>query len=119
MAHHRHQVSLETILNFAGPQPMSADQRANARQKFYTVVDHCKSAEILKPDDRYSRPLLIRYTYEYARSELAQDTFLRAFFDIMGVDEDLDLDLTRDGDQLQEKLVDFAEFLMGNFFIPR
>ncbi|PGH05578.1 hypothetical protein AJ79_06745 [Helicocarpus griseus UAMH5409] len=117
MVHHRHQTSLETILNFAGPQALPADQRAPARRKFYAIINHCRAAETLNPDGSYSRSLLIRYTYEYARSELSQDTFLRAFFAIMDLDEDLDL--TQEGDQLREKLADFAEFLMENFFIPR
>ncbi|KAK2785867.1 hypothetical protein FQN53_007243 [Emmonsiellopsis sp. PD_33] len=127
MAHHRHQASLEGVLNFSRPHPLPADQRAHARQTFYTIINHCRDAELAAPPSprqsrptTYSRPLLVRYTYEYARSELSQDTFLAAFSASMDLDlaGDAPPDLERQGDQLGEKVASFAEFLMDNFFIP-
>nr|KMM64829.1 hypothetical protein CPAG_01181 [Coccidioides posadasii RMSCC 3488] len=83
MARHRHQASLEGIINFSGPESLPADQRARAKQRFYSIIKHFRPAEA--SDVAYSRPFLVRYTYEYSRSELSQDT-LRAFFDFMGLD---------------------------------
>ncbi|KAL1957450.1 hypothetical protein VTO42DRAFT_6018 [Malbranchea cinnamomea] len=51
----------------------------------------------------YSRHLLARYTYEYSRSELSQDTFLRAFAECMGlvISTEQDPDLDGEENQLQ------------------
>ena len=84
MAWNRYQALLEYIINFSGPKPLAADQRARAKHIFYSIVTHFRAAEA--SDAAYSRPLLVRYTYEYSRSELSQDAFLRAFFDFIGLD---------------------------------
>ncbi|OAX80255.1 hypothetical protein ACJ72_05415 [Emergomyces africanus] len=118
MARHRHQVSLENIINFSGPQPLAADQRARAKRRFYSIIIHFRAAEA--SDAAYSRPLLVRYMYEYSRSELSQDTFLRAFFESMGLDiaVEHDPDFESEENQLSENLTSFADFLLDNFFIP-
>jgi hypothetical protein len=73
----------------------------------------------------YRRPLLVRYTYEYSRSDLSRDIFLRAFFDPLDLDITSDQDINFDDDdddledQLGEKLTSFADFLLDNFFLPR
>ncbi|KKZ65857.1 hypothetical protein EMCG_08362 [[Emmonsia] crescens] len=94
MARHRHQISPEGIINFAGPNPLTADERARAKHRFYSIINHFSTEG---SDVAYSRPMLVRYTYEYSRSELSQDTFLRAFFECMSLDiaaeQDLDLDV--------------------------
>ncbi|KKZ67875.1 hypothetical protein EMCG_06404 [[Emmonsia] crescens] len=102
MAQHHHQASLGdiSIINFSGPQPLAADQRAGVKRRFYSIVNHFRAAEA--SDVAYSRPLLIRYMYEYSRSELSRDTLLRAFFDFMGLDiaAEHDPDFEREGNQL-------------------
>ncbi|PGH00919.1 hypothetical protein AJ79_08074 [Helicocarpus griseus UAMH5409] len=84
MAWHRHQTSLEDT------QPLAADRRAEAKRRFYSIITHFTAEE--SSDAGYSRPLLVGYMYEYSRSELSQDTFLRTFFDFM------DLDITAEHD---------------------
>lgn len=122
MAGQRHQTSLEGIINFTGPQALAANLRAHAKDQFYNIIDHCQaveeSEELRLP---YSRVLLVRYTYEYSRSELSQDTFLRAFFEFMDLDitAQSNLDFDADGNQLADSLATFADFLFDNFFVPR
>ncbi|KAK2759095.1 hypothetical protein FQN54_003194 [Arachnomyces sp. PD_36] len=117
MAQHRHQASLEDIINFSGPEPLAVDQRAGAKRIFYSIVTYFEGET---SDVAYSRPLLVRYMYEYSRSELSQDTFLRAFFDFMGLDitAEHDPDFEGDRSKLSEGLASFADFLLDNFFIP-
>ena len=119
MAQHHHLASQDNIINFSGPQPLAADQRARAKRGFYSIVTHFRAAEIT--DAAYSRPLLLRYMYEYSLSELSQNTFLRAFFDFMGLDIAVEHDPDFEGEenQLSESLAGFADFLLDNFFIPR
>lgn len=121
MAEHRHQSSLENIINFSAPVPLTPDQRARARRLFYTVVEHFKPTDSTKKSG-YRRPLLVRYTYEYSRSDLSKDTFLRAFFSFLNLDvsgdEDPDLDNEDQKDQLGKHLSAFADFLIDNFFLP-
>lgn len=121
--HHRHQSSLKRIPDFSPQTQLLADQHVQAQSLFYCIIDHFST-----PDDKfysqYKRPLLIRYTYEYTRSETSRDRFLRAFFDSMGLDiarEELnsinwsDKDLE---DKLRSNLIEFSDFLLDNFFLP-
>nr|KMM63939.1 hypothetical protein CPAG_00291 [Coccidioides posadasii RMSCC 3488] len=117
----RHQSSLEGIINFSGPKPFAVDERAGARRRFYDIINHFDTTD---NDKRvgYRRPRFVRYTYEYSRSELSQDTFLRAFFEFMKLDvageEDIDF-LDEDVEnQLGKNLITFADFLLDNFFLP-
>lgn len=123
--HHRHQVSLEDVLDFssADQTPLSPAERQRARATFDRIVAHYESIDpfrALTPAQHstsYSRPLLIRNTYEYALSDEARDIFLRAFFgalalDIAGANSELDLA------ELAPLFTGFAEYLMDNFFLP-
>ena len=118
MARHGDQASLEVIINFPGPIPLAADERARAKRQFYSIINHFNTEG---SDGSYRRPLLVRYTYEYSRSELSQDTFLRAFFECMSLDiaAEQDLGLDAKENQLRDSLSSFAGFLLDNFFIPR
>lgn len=123
MAWHRHQSSLEGIKTFSARQPLTPDQRARAEHHFYEVIDRFDGPDaVVRGGKRFSRPLLIRYTYEYLRSELSQDTFLRAFSDHLKLDiaevSYIDFDNEDVSRQLDEGLVDFANFLVDNFFMP-
>ena len=59
-------------------------QRSQAEQKFYRIIRHFEAAEggtrgsNSGSSSQYNRPLLIRFTYEYARSRESQGIFLRA-----------------------------------------
>ncbi|KAL7620219.1 hypothetical protein AAE478_009212 [Parahypoxylon ruwenzoriense] len=96
--------------------PLGTDQRANAKRRFYRIVEHFDAGN---NDDGnpYSRSRLIRYTYEYAISEVSQDNFLRAFFRAMAlsIDEDEDTD---NFEPPRSGFFDFAEYLLDNFFLP-
>ncbi|KAI0400042.1 hypothetical protein F4802DRAFT_514472 [Xylaria palmicola] len=75
---HRHQSSLEGVLNFSPPPPpLGTEQRNQARQRFRDICQHFDRGI---PVDNYSHPRLVRYTYEYTRSEASGDYFLRLFF---------------------------------------
>ncbi|OJD20479.1 hypothetical protein ACJ73_08186 [Blastomyces percursus] len=116
---HRHQSSLEGIINFPPPQPFAPDQRARAQRRFYDIINHFNAVDNSRRHG-YRRALLLRYTYEYSRSELSQDTFLRAFFQSMKVDveENIDFDDEELEDQVGSNLATFADLLIDNFFLP-
>ncbi|KAK2794076.1 hypothetical protein FQN52_009158 [Onygenales sp. PD_12] len=72
-AHHRHQASLETILDF-NVDPLTATEQADADLTFNQLISH---AEPLQGTTPYMRATLVRLTYEHCRSK---DAFLRQFF---------------------------------------
>ncbi|EEQ28696.1 hypothetical protein McanMca71_001230 [Microsporum canis] len=121
MAGHRHQSSLEGVINFSALDSLSAEVRSQATCRFYSIVEYCRAEELATGSRlTYSHALLIRCTYEYSRSEASKDRFLRAFFESMRMDIAIgkDPDFTSQGNQLRENLTAFAEFLLDNFFIP-
>lgn len=122
MAHNRHQASLEGLLDFSGPEPLAASQRAQAARTFHMIVDYFRQEEVAAGSPpKYSRFLLVRYTYSFSLPELSQDTFLRAFFESMNfnIAVGYDPDFTKDADSLRQGVVAFADFLFDNFFLPR
>ncbi|KAI2628829.1 hypothetical protein GGR54DRAFT_588970 [Hypoxylon sp. NC1633] len=75
--------SLEGILNFSPhPPPLGTEQRNQARHRFHDICQHFDGGI---PVDTYSRPRLIRYTYEHLLSEESRDYFLRLFFKIIDI----------------------------------
>ena len=117
---HRHQSSLEGLIDFCAQQPLFADanERARAIASFHRIVSHFEAIETAnrRPGKLYNRPALVRLTFEFARSSESQDRFLAFFFQALAVsmlDDDVDL-----GD-LGEPLFGIADFLMTNFFLPR
>jgi len=120
--HHRHQSSLEGIISFNTEPVFGADERPRAQQKFYRILDHFEAVDSRADSSyrKYNRPRLVRFTYEYARSEKSQDMFLRAFLWSMAlsVDDETDLDLENNEDALGSDLSRFADYLFDNFFFP-
>lgn len=123
---HRHQSSLEGILDFSATPPLEADQRLQARQRFYHIINHFEAYPDSKnsSNNQYDRVKLVRLTYEHARSEESKGNFLRAFFQSMTLpiggkgEDDIDFsdaDLTAG---LRTSLFGFAEYLFDNFFLP-
>lgn len=122
--HHRHQSSLEGVISFSSESPLGATERARARDKFYRIVNHFAT----DPGDsnnkrQYNRPLLVRFTYEYTRSEESKDIFLRAFFQALDLQIDSEDDIHLDkndseSEHLQSGLTQFADYLFENFFLP-
>ncbi|KIH87477.1 hypothetical protein SPBR_05011 [Sporothrix brasiliensis 5110] len=125
--HHRHQASLEDVIDLSPQPPLGPSQRARARRIFYRIAERFEAAEPpIDPRARpptYSQPLLVRLTFEYARSEESRDIFLRAFFKAMALDLDAaeggdDPDPELDFGELRPLFVGFADYLMDNFFLP-
>ena len=76
--HHRHQASLEGVINLhAAAPPFSSQQRDDATRIFYEAIEAC---EPLHNQGPYKKITLVRLTYEYARSEASRDHFLCFFF---------------------------------------
>ncbi|KAK3390607.1 hypothetical protein B0H63DRAFT_120824 [Podospora didyma] len=122
---HRHQSSLGGIIKFSTEELLNDDQRARAAHQFYHIVRHFESQSSVETrrqrDALYSRPLFVRYTYEYTRSQESRDVFLRAFFQSIRLSFDED-DADSGNEQvergLRSALFDFADYLVDNFFLP-
>ena len=137
--HHRHQSSLETVIDFTTEPPLSPHARQQAARKFHRIVDHFDNAVNLGAaagvgvGSGYRRARLVRLTYDYALSPVSQDNFLRAFFRALELSMDNGEDDGNDNendnendngidtaldDQLQSKVFGFADYLFDNFFLP-
>lgn len=116
---------MEGILQFSGPQPLATDHRVQVQRRFYAIVEYFEGLEGLDDPSRreFCRPLLLHYTYDYSRSRLSKDTFLRAFFHFMDLDiadeEDVNFDDGNLVQRLDTNLTSFADFLFDHFFMPR
>lgn len=119
MAAHRHQSSLEGLIDFGALQPLftDADERERATARFHHIIGHLEAMD--RPGKPYNRPALVRLTFEYARSVESQDRFLAFFFQSLAIgmlDGDLDDETCAD---LRDPVFEVAKFLMTNFFLPR
>jgi hypothetical protein len=121
---HRHQSSLEGIISFSDEPPLEPNERARLNNKFQRIVNHfdANMTNTHTSAGGYNRPRLVRLTYEYARSEVSKDIFLRAFLWAMGLslndeDED-DIDFENGEEELSLGLSRFADYLFENFFLP-
>ncbi|KAI0420365.1 hypothetical protein F5X98DRAFT_331917 [Xylaria grammica] len=111
--------SLEGVIDFSAEAPLGANQRNDAKRRFYRIVDHFRG-DVAVNSNQYKPSLLVRYTYEYALSEGSRDNFLRAFFralalPLTGQDNDNDLG---DLEDLRSLFFGFASYLLDNFFLP-
>ena len=131
--HHRHQSSLEGVLDFSSPQPLGPDQRNRATDIFNQIV---AQYEPCQTDDKgYKRITLLRVTHDLI---ISRDNFLSCFF--LFVEEEL-----RQGEDVSElslsqalsryvnpdswsrqqrkkfeiSLAAFSDYLVDNFFLPR
>lgn len=113
---------MESIINFNVPSLLGVQQRGQARRRFYSIVEKFKALKDII-NGQYNRCLLVQYTYEYARSAESRDMFLHAFFDTMPVtldgDDDIDFSDENLEEQLRQAFVEFADYLLDNFFLPR
>ncbi|KAI1111678.1 hypothetical protein F5Y14DRAFT_424437 [Nemania sp. NC0429] len=124
---HRHQSSLEGVIDFSAESPLEIHQRNSARRRFYRIVEHFGAGDATDIDNvplQYEPPRLVRYTYEYALSDESRDNFLSAFFRAMALPltgqsianhDNNDLD---DLDNLRPLFFSFASYLLDNFFLP-
>ncbi|KAJ2977446.1 hypothetical protein NUW58_g7812 [Xylaria curta] len=116
---HRHQSSLEGVIDFSAEAPLEINQRNDAKRRFYRIIEHFgATGTIDNVPPQYEPPRLVRYTYEYALSEESRDNFLRAFFRAMALSltgQNNDLDNLED---LRSLFFGFANYLLDNFFLP-
>lgn len=118
--HHRHQSSLETVINFSLGLALGANQRAQAKKRFNHIINHFQARD--NDNGPYKRSVLVRLTYEYACSEESQDIFLQAFFQTitLSIDEDIQIDFNNKDieEEVYSTLLGFADYLLDNFFLP-
>ncbi|KAK3370910.1 hypothetical protein B0T24DRAFT_302981 [Lasiosphaeria ovina] len=117
--HHRHQSSLEGVIYFTPGPALEIGELIRAKQIFYRIIDHFQGLNESR-NSHYNRTLLVRLTYEYARSEESQDIFLRGFFQAMTlpIDIESDLDFENSEEDLRLALFCFVDYLVDNFFLP-
>ncbi|KAK7408568.1 hypothetical protein QQX98_009273 [Neonectria punicea] len=117
---HRHQSSLEGIIDFSTRPPLTPAQRLSASRRFHQLVNHFDIPNA--SGEGYNHVKLVWLTYEYARSEESKGNFLRAFFESadLPIDggEDIDLGDADRQAKLRDSLFKFAEYLFDNFFLP-
>ncbi|EFW21907.1 hypothetical protein D8B26_002018 [Coccidioides posadasii str. Silveira] len=128
-AHHRHQASLERILDFSPQEVLTPEERAQAENIFSQFISHCEPRQSAHP---YKKVTLVRLTYEYSE---AKDKFLQQFFIYLGFQfhenesPTFASGVSRFPDfgpssppskkrEVEGVLGSFAEFLFGNFFLP-
>ncbi|KAI0520691.1 hypothetical protein F5B22DRAFT_634978 [Xylaria bambusicola] len=121
---HRHQSSLEGVIDFSAEAPLGTNQRSNAKPRFYRIVEHFGASSAIDNSvpPLYELPRLVRCTYEYALSDEFRDNFLRAFFQAtalsltgQGDNNDGDLDNLEDSRSL---FFGFASYLLDHSFLP-
>ncbi|KAI0977461.1 hypothetical protein F4678DRAFT_16139 [Xylaria arbuscula] len=111
---HRHQSSLEGVLNFSShPPPLGTELRDHASRRLHSICEHFDTG---LPQGDFSRPRLIRYTYTYSLSQESGDHFLRAFF--QAVDIQISGDEVISFEDVRSKFFDFGDYLFNNFFLP-
>ncbi|KAK2930481.1 hypothetical protein FoTM2_010822 [Fusarium oxysporum f. sp. vasinfectum] len=119
---HRHQSSLEGIIDFSSRQPLSESHRASAIRRFYHVINHFDSEDVKRGQDQYDRVKLVRFTYEYSTNQESKDNVLIAVFEFLKLsvssEEDIDFQDATYREQLKAHLYKFADYLVDNFFLP-
>ncbi|KAF2969713.1 hypothetical protein GQX73_g3832 [Xylaria multiplex] len=113
---HRHQSSLEGVIDFSMEPPLGIDQRSVAKDKFNRIINHYDTNDPSNCSS-YNRSKLIRCTYQYALSEQSRDNLLRAFFQAMTLSVDNDEE-DINFDELRPNFFGFAEYLLDYFFFP-
>ncbi|OJD25672.1 hypothetical protein ACJ73_02960 [Blastomyces percursus] len=127
LAHHRHQTSLEQVLDFSAA-PLTTAELAQADDIFNRLINHCEPLQSSKP---YKKVTLVRLTYEHSRSK---DMFLRQVFTYFddtqtsqgpptfehGLSKFSSFSSqTIPAEREAEDAIDsFAEYLFDNFFLP-
>ncbi|RYC54053.1 hypothetical protein CHU98_g12155 [Xylaria longipes] len=114
---HRHQSSLEGVIDFSTEPPLGIDQRSVAKDRFHRIINYFNTDD---PSNHgpYNRSQLISCTYQYALSEQSQDNLLRAFFRAMTLSLENDDNEDTNFDELRSKFFGFADYLLDNFFLP-
>ncbi|EFX01765.1 ATP-binding cassette transporter [Grosmannia clavigera kw1407] len=100
--------------------PAEPAQHVLASRRFAALTSRFDVGDGRDSDSNdYDRVKLVRLTYEYARSEESRNNFLRASFEIASLPMDTEEDnLDGDTEHLHDALIDFADYLFDNFFLP-
>ena len=120
--HHRHQSSLEGILDFSQKPPLSEAQYQSASLSFRQLINYFDNLPHDRASKDYDRVKLVRFTFEYARSQVSQGNFLRAFFETANIPldgEEVDLSDADRLANLKDSINNFADYLFESFFLPR
>ena len=131
--HHRHQSSLEGVLDFSSPQPLGPDQRNRATDIFNQIVAQYEPSQTNSKG--YKRITLLRVAHD---SVISRDNFLSCFFLFitkeLGLRDDvLKLSLSQalsryvnpdswsrqQRKELETSLAAFSDYLLDNFFLSR
>lgn len=131
----RHQSSLQGFLDFSSTSVLTPDQFNQATAIFDQIVSRYEPSQAERPSPTYKHITLLRTVHE---SVISKDIFLNHFF--LFVDADLQRDpdastptfsdiLTRFDNlhswsleqlnEFQGTLVNFSDYLVNNFFLPR
>src|SRR5258707_762889 len=133
LPHHRHQSSLEGVIDFSSPQPLEPDQRNKATDIFNQIVAQYEPHQT--EDKGYLQITLLRVAHE---SVISRDNFLSCFFlfianelrlgyDVLELSlsqalscfVDLDSWGREQRSELETSLAVFSGYLIDNFFLPR
>lgn len=115
--HHRHQASLEGILDtdFSRP-PLEPGVRARAGATFNVMCDRFDTGPVSSGE--WSRPTLLRLTHSSAVSDQSRDYFLRCFFHFVSLPMDVDVDdASTSSTEARSQFFSFAEQLYYKFFL--
>jgi hypothetical protein len=129
--HHRHQSSLEGVIDFSD-QHLHPDERNRATRIFNRIINYYEPSQT--KNGPYKQITLLRATYEYA---LSRDNFLKLFFLYIGRESHLTEQLSESNfsqtlshfvnfdsitaeqkDELGKSVSAFADYLVDNFFLP-
>ncbi|EEU33516.1 uncharacterized protein NECHADRAFT_98437 [Fusarium vanettenii 77-13-4] len=108
---HRHQSSLEGIIDFTKKPPLTQTQRLSASRQFNQLASYFDVSNSSNKD--YDHMKLMRFTYKYTRSKESKDNFLRAFFKSTGlsinINKDINLSDTDRRAELRNSFFNFAD----------
>ncbi|EPE07106.1 hypothetical protein F503_07757 [Ophiostoma piceae UAMH 11346] len=116
---HRHQSSLEGILDFSNPPVIFSDaaSRQHAEALFAALLARLEADGDENLSTNFRPIVMIRVMHQVGLSQLSKDLFLHHFFNSVRVDMAADM-ASIDIDDARPRLVDFAQFLNNNFFGP-
>ncbi|EFR04059.1 hypothetical protein MGYG_07065 [Nannizzia gypsea CBS 118893] len=114
--HDHHQVSFDGIIKYDQPSPLSTAERLRAQDVLSRIAQQVADESGVKGG--FHRHLLVRLSYEHSASELSKDTFLRVFFNFMGLELTCDEDIDLNDSGLVQSFIEFADMLLDQFFIP-
>lgn len=120
---HRHQSSLEGIIDFSSREPLSESHRASAIRRFYQVINYFDGNDTKRGQNQYDKVKLVLFTYEYSTNQVSKDNVLIAVFEFLklsiSAEEDIDFKDATYRSELKNHLYEFADYLIDNFFLPR